>query len=87
MKDSTTLHIAAEHNYEELIEILISHGAEINAKTYDVKDALGVNKGGGLTPLHYAAMFNSREVGEKLIENGSNIDGRDAINIEGIKEI
>ena len=32
MKNMTPLHIAAEKNYKEIGEILISKGADINAK-------------------------------------------------------
>ena len=62
----TPLHYAANNNSKETAEILISNGADINAKDEDEA-----------TPLHYAANNNSKETAEILISNGADINAKD----------
>ena len=45
----TALHIAASHNHAEMVEYLLSRGADINIQCKD-----------GRTPLMYAAANNNR---------------------------
>ena len=52
-------------NSKEIGELLISKGADINAKTIENKSPFGDK--GGKTPLHIAAEKNSKEIGEILI--------------------
>ena len=59
-------------NSKEIGEILISKGADINAKTNE-NNFLWEDKG-GKTPLHFAVLFNSKEIGELLISKGANIN-------------
>ena len=51
---------------KEIVEILISHGADINAK--DESD---------ITPLHYAAKNSDVQIVEFLISHGADIDAKD----------
>ena len=51
------------HNNKETVEVLISHGANINEK----------NKN-GIAALHVAAMYNNKETVEVLISHGANIN-------------
>ena len=58
----TPLHHAAINNHQEIVELLVSNGADI-----DVKDEHGV------TPLHYASRSNHKETSEVLILYGADI--------------
>ena len=83
---STALHYAAIYSGEKVINLLISYGADVNARgEYQI------------TPLHKAAMHNKIEAAKVLVENGADIfaktyfDFRNATEIEsygnGIKVI
>ncbi|EAY19812.1 ankyrin repeat protein, putative [Trichomonas vaginalis G3] len=65
-KGMTALHLASINNMIEIAEMLISHGADINAKDLD-----------GCTPLHLASKKNMFEMAEMLILNGADIESRD----------
>ena len=58
--NKTPLHWAAEKNYPELAELLVTAGADINAE---------VSR--GMTPLQWAANMGSREVAEILLARGA----------------
>jgi cytohesin len=59
----TPLHLAAEEGHKEIVELLISKGADLNAK------------GGrfGRTPLHQAA---TKEIAELLIAKGADVNAK-----------
>ena len=59
---NTTLHTAAEYGYLEMVEMLITKGAEIAGKDYL-----------GRTPLHRA----DEKTTEILIQNGAKVDAID----------
>ena len=61
----TPLHIAATLKTKTLAEMLLSHGADVNARDKD-----------GYTPLHYAAQKGSKEVGELLIASGAKVNAK-----------
>ncbi|EAY04032.1 hypothetical protein TVAG_055180 [Trichomonas vaginalis G3] len=75
----TPLHIAAENGYKELVELFISHGADVNSIDYD-----------GKTALYYAAENNHKEIIEFLITHDANINatekstGRNALHFAAI---
>ena len=76
------LHYAAKKNSKDILELLISKGADMNAKTRDITDddkCWIVVHPGGKTPLHYAADYNSKEIGEILISKGADINAIDSI--------
>lgn len=59
---ATPLHLAASGGHVEVMDALLEHGANIEART----------KGGcGWTPLHYAAKAKSRRATRFLVENGA----------------
>ena len=58
----TALHYATIHKSKEIVEVLISHGLDINAKD-----------NAGETPLHYAAV-ESLDMVELLISRGADIN-------------
>ena len=62
----TPLHIAVERGYKDIAELLIKHGADVNAK-----DRYGE------TPLHYAARVGRRDIAELLIKHGANVNAKD----------
>ena len=62
------LHIATQNGYKEMMELLVSHDAEINIGTR--KDE---------TPLHIAAQKNYIASVEFLLAKGAEIDARDTI--------
>ena len=61
----TPLHYAAVRNSLAVAQLLISSGAEVNAKDNDDD-----------TPLHYAAVRNSLEVAELLISSGAEVNAK-----------
>jgi len=60
------LHYAVTYGKPELIEFLISKGADVNA----ADDT-------GLTPLHAAAMLGRVKEADLLLKHGANIEARD----------
>jgi ankyrin repeat protein len=58
--NKTPLHWAAEKNYTEIAELLISAGADINAEV-----------SWGMTPLQWAANMGSRNVADILLKHGA----------------
>lgn len=62
-RGATDLHIAAENNQVDLLESLLTGGADI-----DVEDRRG------LTPLFYAACSGSKEAVVYLVEKGARIE-------------
>ena len=63
--DKTPLHWAAANNMAETAQLLITWGANVNAKS---------NKGS--TPLHNAAWKNATETAELLIAQGAEINAK-----------
>jgi ankyrin repeat protein len=62
----TPLHIAAGYGYREIVEVLVSQGAEVNAR----------NKN-NITPLHSASAGSSKEIVKMLISKGADVNGLD----------
>ena len=62
-----SLHEAAEHGRKPVVEWLLDHGAEVNAKDKN-----------GDTPLHFAAFFGHRDVAELLLANQAEINAKDS---------
>jgi ankyrin repeat protein len=58
--NKTPLHWAAEKNYPELAELLVTAGADINAEV-----------SWGMPPLQWAANMGSRDVAEVLLAHGA----------------
>jgi cytohesin len=58
---STPLHDAALKGTREVIELLLAHAAEINAR----------NREDGATPLHFAASFGRLDAVKALVEHGA----------------
>ncbi|EAY06190.1 hypothetical protein TVAG_099010 [Trichomonas vaginalis G3] len=61
----TALHYAVANSSKEIVELLVSHGANINEKD-----------GNGITPLQYAVGNNHKELVEFLVSHGANINGK-----------
>lgn len=61
--ESTPLHTAARHGYEEMARLLIAHGADLDARDWN-----------GWTPLLDAASSGNIGVAKILIEAGARID-------------
>jgi len=59
----TALHIAAALNHAEAAEILIQHGADVNARSR-----------GGFSPLHWAARSDSVDVITVLVSAGADVN-------------
>ncbi len=59
----TALHRASYNGHTSVIEYLLKHGGNVNAKTID-----------GLTPLHSACRWNKARAASLLLQNGANIN-------------
>ena len=85
----TPLHIAVIRKEEEIVRILISNGADVNAKTNEskvltivegvIKDVplatyCDKTRAVRLTPLHLSALNGSIEIAYDLIRNGANVN-------------
>ncbi len=64
---ATLLHAAAFEGRKETVELLLRHGADVNAVDF-----------GGMTPLHHAAWGGSVEMCRLLIDNGADASVADA---------
>ena len=63
----TALHKASGwQGQREIVELLISNGADVNAKRSD-----------GAIPLHYAVYYNRMENAEILLSNGADLNAKD----------
>lgn len=67
----TPMHVAAKWGKIKMVNLLMSKGANIEAKTRD-----------GLTPLHCAARSGHHEVVDILIEKGAPIGSKTKVNIK-----
>ncbi|KAG0645497.1 Ankyrin-2 [Hyphodiscus hymeniophilus] len=65
IRDKTSLHIAAAHDRNDIVEMLLSYGADINARS-----------DGGWTPLHNAAEKGSEKIVRILLESGTEINAK-----------
>lgn len=65
------MHVAAKWGKIKMVNLLMSKGANIEAKTRD-----------GLTPLHCAARSGHHEVVDILIEKGAPIGSKTKVNIK-----
>ena len=64
--EGAPLHYAVVGGHKEVAELLISKGADVNAKDKD-----------GWTPLHEATMGGHKEVAELLIVKGADVNAKD----------
>ena len=64
------LHLATQKGRTEIVELLISAGADVNARTAFFITCEE-------TPLHLAAWDGHKEIAELLIVNGANVNVRD----------
>jgi len=62
------LHLAAEAGFADVIQVLLDHGADINACTG------GQNR---VTPLHMAAAKGKSDVVKMLLRSGADVNARD----------
>ena len=69
---STPLHCATWKGHRGVVELLLKHGADVNAKNN--------NDHWGTTPLHAAAHANQRAIAELLLAHGADVH---AINLNG----
>ena len=65
-RQSTPLHFAAGFNRVEVVEFLLSMGADVQAKDK-----------GGLVPLHNACSYGHLEVVVSLVTHGANVNAPD----------
>ena len=65
----TPLHLAAEAGFPDVVEILLSSGADINSRTG------GTNS---VTPLHIAAGRDHWHVTELLLKNDAEVNAKDS---------
>ena len=90
-KNWTPLHYTGWNNSQEVQELLVSKGANLNIidiiylyvivlfliKIIKTKSRQSNEK--NQTPLHKAAENNSKEIGEQLISQGVDVDAKDII--------
>ena len=77
---NTALHQACEKHDNQLVELLVEHGADINCRDTE-----------GFTPLHIAAIHGQMQVVKKLVELGADdnlttLDGKDAAYLAELNE-
>ena len=65
-KSLTPLHFATREGHNEIAELLISRGADLNSKDES-----------GWTPLHWASRTGHKEVTELLISKGADVNAKD----------
>jgi len=65
---ASALHLAIVAEHEEITELLLENGADINIKARDQY---------GGTPLHWAAFLGHKQMVEMLVEAGAEINAQD----------
>jgi ankyrin repeat protein/Mg2+ and Co2+ transporter CorA len=65
IREKTSLHIAAAHDRDDMVEMLLTHGADVKAKS-----------DGGWTPLHNACEKGSEKIVKLLLAAGSEINAK-----------
>jgi len=63
--DETPLHAAVKWGYGAVAELLIAHGADVNARTVS-----------GEAPLHYAAEDGNEEIASLLLASGADLQAK-----------
>ena len=63
---STALHRACKSGYNEAVDVLIKHGAEVDCNNHLLQ-----------TPLHIASTFGNHGLIQTLIDGGANVNARD----------
>ena len=61
----TPLHWAASSGHKDVAELLLAHGADVNAKNNN-----------GSTPLHFAAALGHKDVAELLLAHGADVNAK-----------
>ena len=64
--NETLLHCAARNNRTEIVNLLLSKGADVNARDNDNR-----------TPLHWAAYYGNTEIVNLLLSKGADVNARD----------
>jgi hypothetical protein len=62
----TPLHWATKNGHKEVVEFLLAHKAEVNAKAGDLS-----------TPLYLAAVYDRRDIAEVLLAHGADPNAKD----------
>jgi len=65
IREKTSLHIAAAHDRDDMVEMLLAYGADVKAKS-----------DGGWTPLHNACEKGSEKIVRLLLAAGSDINAK-----------
>jgi uncharacterized protein len=64
--NNTALHAATAGHYRDIVEILLAHGADVNARSHGAIRQ-------GFTPLHVAAGRGFHDIAELLLQYGADI--------------
>lgn len=77
----TALHLAAQYGHKRLVQLLLDHGADIEAHCEPFGTPLMIQHRAGNTPLHWAAAGDDtsgrqESVTRLLLERGANINAR-----------
>ena len=70
-KNWTPLHAASLHGHSEVVELLLAHKADVNAR---IGHGLGFSGNEDLTPLHLAAGEGYKDVVKILLAKGANVN-------------
>jgi ankyrin repeat protein len=79
IRGRTALHLAAEKDRKEVVQLLLENGANVNAEEEEEKEQRGwrevITK--GRTALHLAAEEGHKAVVQLLLENGANVSAQE----------
>lgn len=65
IRQKTSLHIAASHGRDDMVELLLAHGANLHARS-----------DGAWTPLHNACQVGSQKIVRILVDAGADINAK-----------
>ncbi|KAL0253214.1 hypothetical protein SLS55_010186 [Diplodia seriata] len=70
----TALHVASDHGFENIVQLLLDHGADVNSEGYFPSPYIRTHREEGVTPLYIASCKGYENVVNILVDKGANVN-------------